>query len=89
MGPELRANWSAKSLDDVVQFLTSVDWSRGAYWDGVAGKWVTRGVRDSDGNVTGPVERLSLSGVKEYGHALIDALLDSTSPAGQRIRQAQ
>lgn len=86
MPSTLRTNWPEKKLDEIVALLTSVDWSRGSHWDGVAGKWVVREVYDEGGNVTGTVERLSLGGVKEYGHAMIDAL-DASSPAGTRIRR--
>jgi hypothetical protein len=82
----LRTNWPQKKLDEVVALLTSVDWSRGPHWDGVAGEWVVRDVHNEDGEVTGTVERLSLGGVKEYGHAMIDAL-DASSPEGTRIRR--
>jgi hypothetical protein len=51
-----------------------------------AGKWVVRDIYNAEGDVTGQVERLSLGGVKEYGHAMIDAL-DASSPAGTRIRR--
>jgi DGQHR domain-containing protein len=82
----LRTNWPEKKLDEVVALLSSVDWRRGPHWDGIAGKWVVREEYDAHGTVTGTVERLSLGGVKEYGHAMIDAL-DASTPAGTRIRR--
>ena len=36
MPATLRLNWPAKKLAEVVALLTSVDWSRGQHWDGVA-----------------------------------------------------
>ena len=68
--------------DQVMSHLAGVTWERevrrNGYqpespWDGVAGKFSPKG-------------RFSVSGPKEVGHAVFDALVDPESPGGRRIR---
>jgi len=61
----IEADRVAEEADVLIRKLKKVDWTRGAHWDGIAGKMTSAGV-------------LTVSGPKEVGHAVfrqIDKML--------------
>jgi hypothetical protein len=63
----------AAKMGQLVENLRTVDWQRGTHWDGIAGKWTTKGI-------------LSIGGSKEYAYLVYDALHDTQSPAYKKVR---
>ncbi len=78
-----RSTTGSLELEEVLNLLRGINWSRSAGWDGICGKWVsTDGVPLLDGLVS----RLSIGSPKELGHAVADAILHPESDRGKRIR---
>jgi DGQHR domain-containing protein len=68
------ANMRQAEIELALKYLDQVDWSRGAKWDGIAGKLRPDGVFSTAG------------GAKDSGHACYSALADPSSPNYATIR---
>ena len=60
-------------LTSLIRKLRSVDWRRGKHWEGIAGKFTSKGA-------------FSVGGSKETAYAVYEALNDETSPGYVSIR---
>lgn len=54
--------------------LRNVDWSKGEHWQGIAGRFTPKGV-------------FSVSGTKEVGYAVFNALADPNNPSYRAVRR--
>lgn len=59
----------------LLESLRSVDWSKGAHWQGIAGRHTPKGV-------------FSVSGTKEVGYAVFNVLADPNHPSYMAVRPA-
>ncbi|TWP49245.1 hypothetical protein FKR81_24315 [Lentzea tibetensis] len=82
--PPRSASTEQITSEDVQKLISQICWDRSARnehgqpispWEGIAGK------------IT-PTGKFSIGGIKEYGHAVIEALADPDSEAGKRVRLA-
>jgi DNA sulfur modification protein DndB len=66
----------ARTRERLLEQLRSVQWTKGAPWEGVAGKFTPKG-------------NFSVGGTKETAYAVYSALSDSNDPAYMRIRTGE
>jgi DNA sulfur modification protein DndB len=66
----------AQLREDLLRQLKPVQWTKGATWEGVAGKFTPKG-------------KFSVGGTKETAYAVYSALSDSADPAYVKVRTPQ
>lgn len=63
-------------IERLLDSLRDVDWHKGEHWQGIAGRFTPKGV-------------FSVSGTKEVGYAVFNALADPNNPSYATVRRAR
>jgi DNA sulfur modification protein DndB len=69
-------DWQRGSTSErLLNSLRDVDWHKGEHWQGIAGRFTPKGV-------------FSVSGTKEVGYAVFNALADPANPSYSTVRRS-